>query len=162
MTTFQLDQCFDCKRFARDCANEGLCHTLRMPTSLRNAPDPDMLSVVMARAHPLVTFDRELPDEHTPFIPDSHPGILIVTNAPSPQTMTVAVAQRVLSRFKRAVPNWHDLVWANSIVELSAIGAEVWHLSKRQLIHDGYFSLDLPDWSSLFLSVLNRNANPQS
>ena len=46
MTTFQLDQCLDSKRFAHDCTAEGLCHTLRLPPSLRNAADPELLAAV--------------------------------------------------------------------------------------------------------------------
>ena len=34
MTTFPLDQCLDSKRFAHDCDDEGLCHTLRLPPTL--------------------------------------------------------------------------------------------------------------------------------
>lgn len=158
MTTFQLDQCFDCKRFARECAAEGLCHTLRIPASLRNTADPEMLSAVMTNANPLVTFDRELPHEHTPFIPESHPRILIVSNYPAPQTMTVRIAQRVLNRFKTAVPSWHEAVWRNSIVELTSVGVEVWHVADEKLVHDGFHSFDTPDWPTSLFMLLTQNA----
>ncbi len=102
MTTFQLDQCLDSKRFAHDCAAEGLCGTLRLPPSLRNAADPDLLTALMTGSHPLVTFDRALPKEHTSFISESHPGILIISNYPAPQTMTIRIAQRVLSLVSRS------------------------------------------------------------
>ena len=161
MTTFQLDQCLDSKRFAHDCVAEGLCRTLRLPSSLRNAADPDLLAALMTGSHPLVTFDRALPEEHSQFIPESHPGILIVSNSPAPQTMTVCIAQRVLSRFKIAVPNWHEAVWQNSIVELTSVSVEVWHVADKQLVHDGYYAFDTPDWPTLLFTVLTQNAQRQ-
>ena len=161
MTTFQLDQCLDSKRFAHDCAAEGLCHTLRLPPALRNAADPVLLAALMTGSHPQVTFDRALPEEHSQFIPESHPGILIVCNYPAPQTMTVRIAQRLLTRFKRAVPNWHEVVWRNSIVELTSVGVEVWHVADKQLVHDGYYSLDTPDWPTSLFTLLTQNAQRQ-
>ena len=161
MTTFQLDQCLDSKRFAQECAADGVCGTLRLPPSLRNAADPELLTALMASSHPLVTFDRSLPHEHTRFIPESHPGILIVSNFPAPQTMTIRIAQRVLSRFKREAPNWHEAVWRNSIVELTSLGVELSHVADNRLVPDGYYSFDTLNWSTSFFAVLTQNARRQ-
>ena len=161
MTTFQLDQCLDSKRFAHDCAVEGLCHTRRLPPSLRNVADPELLAALMTGSHPLVTFDRALPKQHTRFIPESHPGILIASNYPAPQTMTVRIAQRVLSRFKIAAPSWHEAVWKNSIVELTSVGVEVWHVTTKELVSDGYCSFEMPDWPAKLIALLTQNAQRQ-
>ena len=158
MTTFQLDQCLDSKRFARDCADEGRCRTLRLPPSLRNAEDPELLTALMTGFNPLVTFDRELPHEHAQFIPASHPGIVIVSNDPSPQTMTVRIAQRVLARFKAALPDWHESIWKNSVVEITSDAIEVWHVEGTRLIPDGYFAFDHTDWPTVLRTLLDRNA----
>jgi hypothetical protein len=40
MITFQLDQCLNSRRFARDCAAESLCKTLRLPPMLVDVKDP--------------------------------------------------------------------------------------------------------------------------
>ena len=62
MTAFQLDQCLDSKRFARDCAAQALCHTARLPPSLRNADDPELLRALMVRR---VRWSRSTVPSHT-------------------------------------------------------------------------------------------------
>lgn len=103
MIAFQLDQCLDSKRFAKECHAEGLCQVQRFPSVLRNAEDPELLMTLMVQAIPLVTFDRALAHEHARFIPDNNPGIIVISNYPSPQTLTVSIAQKVLRRL--AFPN---------------------------------------------------------
>ena len=78
MRTFQLDQCLDSKRFARECTAQGLCRTARLPPSLRDADDPELLEALMVAQNPLVTFDRALPCDHIASIPAQHPGILVI------------------------------------------------------------------------------------
>jgi hypothetical protein len=158
MTTFQLDQCLDSKRFARDCAAQGLCQTARLSPSLRDADDPELLRALMVSPRPLVTFDRTLPHEHTASIPAQHPGIIVISNYPAPQTMTVRIAQRVLGRFKAAFHEWHIAAWSNSVVEVSTIGVEVWHVDGQRLVRDTYLGFDSADWQSRLTSVLQRNS----
>lgn len=159
MTSFQLDQCLDSRRFVRDCAAEGLCGVLRLPADLRGVEDPELLESLMTRENPLLTFDRALPHDHTGSIPRRYPGILIVSNYPEPQTMTVKIAQRILSRFKRSLFNWHEVDWSNSVVEITTIGTEIWHVHQSQLIRDEYFAFDSPDWTKKLLDILSRNAS---
>ena len=162
MTPFQLDQCLDSKRFARDCAAQGLCHTARLPPYLRNADDPELLRALMVAPSPLVTFDRALPHDHTASIPAQHPGIIVISNYPAPQTMTVRIAQRILSRFKAAFPEWHLVAWTNSVVEVTTIGVEVWHVDGHRLVRDTYLGFDSADWQSRLTNVLRRNSRLDS
>ena len=158
MITFQLDQCLDSKRFARDCLAEGLCRTLRLPPALHDVKDPDLLATLMTEANPLVTFDRALPREHTSSIPEYHPGIIVLSNFPAPQTMTIRIAQQILRRFKLALPLWHQLSWNNSIVEITTIGMEVWHAQSVHLVRDAYLAFDLDDWQAKLSEALQQNA----
>jgi hypothetical protein len=158
MTTFQLDQCLDSKRFARDCAAEGLCQTARLPPALRDADDPEILRALMGAPCPLVTFDRALPHDHAASIPSQHPGIIVISNYPAPQTMTVRIAQRILGRLKAAFPPWHRVAWTNSVVEVTTIGIEVWHVDGRRLARDIYLAFDSADWQSQLTRVLEQNA----
>jgi hypothetical protein len=158
MTTFQLDQCLDSKRFARDCADQGLCQTFRLPPSLRDAEDPELLRALMAAPSPLVTFDRALPHDHTAFIPSQHPGIIVISNYPALQTMTVRIAQRVLGRCKAAFPQWHLVAWTNSVVEITTIGVDVWHVQDNRLVRDTYLAFDSADWQMRLTSALEQNA----
>ena len=113
----------------------------------------------MAAENPLITFDRALPHDHTASIPQRHPGILIVSNYPEPQTMTVKIAQRVLSRFKNSFPKWHEVEWSNSVAELTTIGVEVWHVVGSQLARDEYLAFDTPDWVDKLIHVVLQNAS---
>ena len=145
--------------FVRDCAAEGMCRALRLPAELRDAEDPELLRALMAADNPLLTFDRALPHDHTGSIPDAHPGILIVSNYPDPQTMTVKIAQRILSRFKNSFVKWHEVDWNNSVVELTTIGVEVWHVVQSQSVRDEYLAYDSPHWDEKVLEVISKNAS---
>lgn len=157
MTTFQLDQCLDSKRLVRDCAAEGRCLTLRLPRPLHDVEDPELLQTLMAAPNPLATFDRALPRDHTAFIPDRHPGLLVISNFPAPQTLTVRIAQQVIKRFKAAFPDWDQVSWSNSVVEITTLGVEVWHVQQAHLIRDDYFSFDAADWQTRLRDLLQRN-----
>lgn len=159
MIAFQLDQCLDSKRFARTCAAEGQCQTIRLPPSLRDADDPALLGGLMAQPNPLITFDRALPHDHTASIPDRNPGIIVVSNFPEPQTMTIRIAQRVLRQFKSAFPQWPAISWSNSIVEITTIGVEAWHVEQGRLARDGYFAFDAGDWQDGLRQTLIKNSS---
>lgn len=160
MITFQLDQCLDSKRFARDCAAEGLCRTQRLPPLLRGAKDPELLLALMAGANPLVTFDRALAHDHASSIPGEHPGIIVISNFPAHQT--IRIAQRVLSRFKTIFSDWHQVPWANSVVELTTIGVEVWQVTRGRLVRNVYLPFDSVDWQMRLSSVFQRNSQRPS
>ncbi len=157
MTTFQLDQCLDSKRFARDCTTEGRCRILRLPRSLHDVNDPVLLQTLMAAPNPLLTFDRALPRDHTAFIPDRHPGLLVISNFPAPQTLTIRIAQQLLQRFKSAFPDWDQVSWNNSVVEITTLGVEVWHVAQGHLINEDYLVFDAVDWQARLREVLQRN-----
>ena len=162
MITFQLDQWLNSKRFARDCAAEALCQTLRLPPTLVDVKDPDLLRTLMAGVNPLVTFDRALPREHTSSIPRHHPGIIALSNFPAPQTMTIRIAQQVLKRFKTAFPDWHEVSWTNSVAEITTISVELWHVDQAQLVRDAYLAFDSVDWQTKLRELLQQNSQRDS
>jgi hypothetical protein len=116
----------------------------------------------MVAPSPLVTFDRALPHEHTASIPALHPGIIVISNYPAPQTMTVRIAQRILARFKVALPEWHSVAWTNSVVEVTSIGVELWHIDGPRLVQDTYLAFDSADWQNRLMSALQRNSRLHS
>ena len=159
MIAFQLDQCLDSKRFAKECHAEGLCQVQRFPSVLRNAEDPELLMTLMVQAIPLVTFDRALAHEHARFIPDNNPGIIVISNYPSPQTLTVSIAQKVLRRFKAGFPEWHQVAWRNSVVEITDIGVQVWYVQSGKLVRNEYLAFDAPGWQERLRAVLVENSH---
>ena len=76
MSTFQLDQNIDDLAVVKACNAEGHGVALRLPPSLKDALDPELLAVVMAGGCPLVTLDRRLACDHAAHIPDQNPGIV--------------------------------------------------------------------------------------
>ena len=113
----------------------------------------------MVAPNPLVTFDRALPHEHTASVPSQHPGIIVLSNYPAPQTMTVRIAQRILGRFKAVFPQWHLVPWTNSVVEVTTISVEVWHADGDRLIRDAYLAFDSADWQAQLTSMLHQSSH---
>jgi len=108
----------------------------------------------------LVTLDRRLPREHTAYIPEANPGIVVVTNYPKKYpTMTSAIATRILGNLKASLPTWSDAPLNNSILEITAEGVEVCHVHDRRLVRDGYFSFTDPDCQGKLQEKLRENAD---
>ena len=72
--------------------------------------------------------------------------------------MTISIAQRVLQRFKVTFPDWHRISWANSVVEITTLGVEVWHVVRGRLVQDAYVGFDTADWPSRLLNILEENS----
>jgi hypothetical protein len=161
MITFQFDQCFNDKKVIKTCADEGLAGALRFPREWWDKPDPDLLADVMMSPNPLVTLDRALPREHAAHVPARHPGIVIVNYSRAiPRTITTKEAGKILNHFKQRVTNWHHRAVRNSIVEITEMSAEVWHVEDGELVRDGYLEFhDASDWAAQLIQLLTQNAD---
>src|SRR5271154_1612318 len=100
MNTFQLDECLNDKRFQADCEAGGLAKVYRYPRALRGQEDSVVLSTLLRRPNPLLTKDRDMPDQHVSSIPETHPGLVVIANAPDvPQTITMPGVRKILADF---------------------------------------------------------------
>jgi hypothetical protein len=110
MIIFQFDQCFNDKKLARDCTDQGLCTAWCFPNRLRDAEDPVVLSDLLSKSNPLVTFDLDMAGDHASYIPDRNPGMIVISNGrgENPRTMTTSVARKILRDFKAIFPQWHQ------------------------------------------------------
>ena len=160
MTTFQLDQCCNDKKLARDCSNEGLVSCWCFPKKLMNATDPEVLIELLKTSNPLLTFDHRMAEDHTEFIPERHPGLVVISNGRggNPQTMTSTIARKILRKFKGLFQDWHITSVNNSIVVLFPPGVEVLHVEDGRLISDGYVEYDLEEWATQFSIALSTNS----
>jgi hypothetical protein len=160
MITFQFDQCFNDKKLARDCTNQGLSVAWCFPKRLIGEEDPTVLSDLLAKPNPLVTFDLRMAEDHTTYIPERNPGMVVISNGrgQNPRTMTTPIARRILQNFKGLIPQWHQSLLNNSIVEISPAGVEVWHVEAGRLVRDGYLAFTDADWSARLLDTLQQNA----
>ena len=133
MTTFQLDENANSRKFADECVRQGLCGVRRFPSSLRGTKDADLLPQLMSASYPLLTFDRQIAQNNSEQIPERNPGILIVTDPGSVHTLTVETARNILLNFKTVFTEWHKVSWRNSIVAISPSSVEVSRLAAGQL-----------------------------
>lgn len=159
MTTFQLDENSNSKRLWKSCHAEGKCNIRRFPNGLRGLKDPEVLTELFPHGIPLVTFDRALPYQHGSFIPDEHPGIIVIcTDEDSLETMTVALAMRILRTFKSKCEQWDKLTWTNSICEIANRYACVMTIKSGILGNRNMFDLEQLGAVSNFCNTLDQNA----
>lgn len=160
MTVFQLDQCLNNRRLAKDCNDEGLAGVWRFPSELAQQPtsDPEMLARFMAADRPLLTTDGRLPWEHTSHIPNPHPGIVVIRSN-AKHTLRIEDARRILAGCKARLPEWHQLSFRNSILELWPDALDVYHVVRKQLHLDQHCSFDEVDWPQAFIASLTTNSN---
>ena len=178
MPNFQLDECLNDADFARLCVNEAEAKKISginvnlLPDSLHGEDDDIVLAQLMKRDGTLLTKDRKIASEHSNAIPNSNPGIVIIANAPgSVRTMSVKQVEKILSEFKSNYTEWHALSFKNSIIEISQIGIEIWHVSDGKLIHDRFVAFSEQTdyigkekdvgkkWDELLVVALTENTN---
>lgn len=158
MSEFQLDQNINSKKLVKTCRSEGSV-VRRFPRRLHDRKDPEILHELMARPEPFVTMDRNIADQHCSVIPDDNPGIIIIANAAIQGTITVLRGMKILSEFKKRHPEWREIGWNNSIVEITEQGTTVWHVARGVLICDGYTSFIDEDCVDQLRLLLARNAD---
>src|SRR5438552_3002206 len=108
MTTFQFDQCLNDKKLARDCTDQGLAIAWCFPKRLMHEEDPVVLSDLLGKPNPLVTFDLRMAEDHSTYIPQANPGMVAISNGRgNPRTMTTPTARKILVQFKNQFPDWH-------------------------------------------------------
>ena len=159
MSTFQFDQCFNDQKIIRKCQEEGVAGALRFPARMCDLEDPQVLDRFMQLPNPLVTLDRRLPEDHAAFIPDNHPGIVVVSNAPGiPQTITTNQGGKILAQFKARLSSWFQISFQNSVIEITQESVEIWHVTGGKLVRDGYLTFQQTDWADQLTMLLQQNA----
>ena len=75
--------------------------------------------------------------ESVPYrFPGVPPGYEYLPDCLGQRALTVSIAQKVLRRFKAGFPEWHQVAWRNSVVEITSIGVQVWHVQGGKLVRD--------------------------
>ena len=87
------------------------------------------------------------------------PSVLRNTEDPELlRTLTVSIAQKVLRRFKAGFAEWHRVAWRNSVVEVTSIGVQVWHVESGKLVRNEYLAFDPPGWQERLIAALEENS----
>jgi hypothetical protein len=169
MPVFQLDECLNDPEFARECRESAKAQNIlgvrvkRFPRSLKGQLDPVVLNELLQRDGTLLTKDRGIARRHADHVPCTHPGIVIIANAPGHAgTMTVELVKKILGTFKAKLKLWHELPLQNSIVEINQTGIEVSRKSDTGIVPSKYVQFDQSDWERNLLDALTANANPSA
>ena len=158
MNRFQLDEAINSRRLIRRCNSGAEKIVLCYPRKLRGAKDPDMLDELMPRGHPLVTFDRSMISDHHASIPQSHPGIVVIANADPARIMTINLAIEIIQTFKEKFPDWAQVTWRNSLVEIDQDGVHVRRLNGSAIKNLASLSYGDDRWAAKLHKVLMNNA----
>ena len=80
---FQFDQCLNDKKLAREVQRQGLAEAWCDPRRLMDEEDPVVLSDLLAKPNPLVTLDLRMARDHSNYIPEESPGMVVISNGKS-------------------------------------------------------------------------------
>jgi len=138
-------------------AKKRLCKVRRYPDNERGTKDPQMLQKYMSLDGIVVTFDRNIVDEHGSHIPDVNPGIIMISNFIRAHTMTAAAAQDILKNFKALYADWHLLSWNNSIINLTDASVEVGYMRSGKLTVELRKVFTERGWQDQLRTALEKN-----
>ena len=158
MKIVQLDQEIDARHLVRACENEGKVTAYRLPTELKNKEDPDVLGALIPKGNPILSADWDFAHDWPAFIPNLHPGILIVGQDDDDPYFDTHVGQRIVFDFKQSFPLWNVLAWDNSIVHIQPSYVTVWHCEDHRLVRDEMISRADDDWQERLEAHLAANA----
>lgn len=162
MKTFQLDECLNDPKFARECEessgaeNTSPIVVRRLPNRLKRQEDDVVLRELLLQDGTLLTKDRAMPRRWTQHIPDNHPGIVIIATV-QPATITIKIVKKILGSFKQRFPRWSELSFQNAILEITEIGIEISHKSGETLARKCYVDFEVPGWDSQLTGALGTS-----
>ena len=159
MNIIQLDEECDAKHLAEACADEGKVQAWRFPRNLKGAPDSEVFDVLLPKQNPILTLDQGFARDHSKYIPELHPGILVLGyDDNSVRNMSTHAAQNMLARLKTEIPGWDDLDMSNSIVTVKESTIEISRCESFEITVDEFLRREIPGWQESLLRRLASNS----
>ncbi len=137
MRIVQLDQEINARHMVDACEREGKVKAYRLPASLKDEGDDVVLATLLPKGNPILSGDWDFAHDWPAFIPDLHPGIVIVGQDDDDPYFDTHVGQKIVADFKREFPTWNTASWENSIVQIQPTHITVWHCDSHSLVQDG-------------------------
>ncbi|MGA2497036.1 MAG: hypothetical protein ABSH20_04815 [Tepidisphaeraceae bacterium] len=163
MRLFQLDECLNSKLIEKICNEDGGYATHRFPKKYRGkgVQDPSILAEFFAVGKCIVTNDRAMLEHHVPDIPKQHPGLVILTMAPSrpPRDIDDKKSLKLLANFKARCPGWKSMPIINSVIWITDCAVQIYHRTESDLTRDLYLEYDTADFETRVSVALVRNAS---
>jgi hypothetical protein len=127
VTTFQLDESFDMRKFAKRCSTEGRCKMERFPPNLRGKKDFEWLPILLANDAPILTtdFGIAIHADNRQAIPSRNSGIIVVKPKIPESGFGSKRAIPLIDKFKLAFPEWSNLNWSDTYVEITDVDVYV-------------------------------------
>ncbi len=127
MTTFQLDESFDMKKFAERCSTEGHCKMERFPPSLKGKRDFEWFPILLVNEAPILTTDFRIAinSDNRRAIPSRNSGIIVIKPKIPINGFGSKRAIPIIDKFKQAFPEWSTLNWSDAYVEITDVDVYV-------------------------------------
>jgi hypothetical protein len=154
MRGFQQDECLNGKAFRAACNSQKLCQVHKFPTNLHGTKDPVLLPILLAGASPLLTVDRRIVDDNIQYIPNTHPGIIIIKTVNTKKSLTTSIASSIVQKFKAIYPAWHDTDWSGKCLEVDEINSALSVVRTSSIVLVESVPLAHPDFTSLFVNAV--------
>jgi len=166
MTKIQLDECIDCKRLAKACVKQNLVAIVRFPPELKTKVarenrlnrDELVLPRFLREGSTVLTTDYPIDSDNATFIPEKHPGIIIISNAHPTPSVKFSDIEKTIDQFKVNVPNWHLLSWDNSITEISLEWVDVRYVERGHVKELQRLFFTDQSWPAKLATTLTSNA----
>lgn len=147
MKSVLLDKNAGDRRWRNACRQENLVDCDLLPRRLRDAPDTQVLEFAIENNRLVVTFDRLIAEQCCTVLAGSNPGILIIRmDDDSLQRISTRTAPKIVAEFKAAVPDWHELIWRNVVLELTPTLIYVYHTWSDRLVRTAILRRSELDW----------------
>ena len=114
MTTFQLDQNSNHRRFAAQCNADGHCIVKRLPRELTDEDDSVILTTILPSGATLLSMDFALVCNNGQHVIANNWGVIIVKARPN----THELMTNMVRRFKSKFPKWWETDWRRIYMEI--------------------------------------------
>lgn len=167
MKTFQLDASNEDKKIFSFCHNDKGIKTYRLPKQFKSSEgfkpgidDISLLKYCKINEYILVTIDKKIATEHEKNLFDKHPGFVIVGFAPPiTKTLTRKDFLSILGYFKINFAKWKTINNNNSIIEITQVYVNVYHVNKGKLLQDVHLKFENNQWIRMLENVLKVNSS---
>jgi hypothetical protein len=158
MKSVQLDKNSGAKSFCKRCNEQGLVRCYLLPENVRDKDDADVARFAIQHENLTLTFDRTFCVSAAAELAGRNPGLLLLReDDDSIRQMNTKTAPTVLRHFKQAFPDWYQVPWKNSFVELTPTRIHVYRTLTHPPVEVGCLERNQDGWQTMLRQLLEDN-----